>query len=243
MASNDINKQKSPRKISPHDIKQKFENNHWNLEFIPYVGRDFIAHSQKNNKSFNFFRNVLILDIGLEDNFNSVEEQAVNENCSFCLKNFINSLNDEINIKDLVYHCFLATKKIPQNKDSLCKYSVCLNKPIIFGKSVIYSEFNLNKKNIFGIKEDDLKLSAEILNEVILQAHPDIIFIFSNNLKDAINFSFFQTLNKSFNNYCNEANIKQITINPSDWMNPNCEKEEINRTIQILQEEKKTSTQ
>ena len=94
MPSNDINKQKTPRKISISYIKLKVKNNDWNLDFIPYIGPDFIQHSQKNNKSFNTFRNVLILDIGLEDNFNSVEEQAVNENCSFCLKNFINSLND-----------------------------------------------------------------------------------------------------------------------------------------------------
>ena len=241
MASNDINKQKSPRKISPHDIKQKFENNHWNLEFIPYVGQDFIAHSQKNNKSFNFFRNVLILDIGLEDNFNSVEEQAVNENCSFCLKNFINSLNDEINITDLVYHCFLATKKILQNKDSLFKYSVdvCAKGPIVLGESELYTEYELNKKNIFGIKEDDLKLSAEILNEVILQAHPDIILIFGDNLNSLIDFAFFQTFNEGFDDFCRKANIKHHTINPNAWKKPECKNVEANKTMLFLQDEKK----
>ena len=237
----DINKQKSPRKISIRDIKLKFKNNHWNLDFIPYIGRDFVVHSQKNNKSFNIFRNVLILDIGLEDKFNSVEEQAANENSSFCLKNFVSSLNDEINITDLVYHCFLATKKIPKNKNSLFKYSVdvCTKGPVVLDELELYTEYELNKKNIFDIKEDDLKLSAKILNEVILQAHPDIILIFGDNLNSLIDFAFLQTFNEGFGDFCRKANIKQLTINPNEWKKPEYKNVEANKTMLFLQDEKR----
>ena len=232
MTSNDT------RRIRNTTIKSKYRNKKLPEFLVPYIGPDFITHSQKNNKPFNTFRNILVLDIGLEDNFNSVDAQALNEGSSFCLKKFINSLSDEIDIKDVVYHCFLATKKIPRHEDPLFKYTVYFVWPVVHDGFILYDEYKLNEENFLDIKNYDLKLSAEILKEIILQAHPDIILVFGNNLEEVIDIAFLQTFKKKFKDYCSKSNVKQLTINPYNWKNPECENDEVEKTMRFLQEEK-----
>lgn len=80
--STQLNEIKPKREISKNIIKQKFKNENWNLDLMPYIGKEFIKHSQKNNKPYNKIRNILILDLGLEEKFKTVNDHRTKPSLS-----------------------------------------------------------------------------------------------------------------------------------------------------------------
>lgn len=166
----------------------KYRDKNWDKEIIPYIGENFVSHYKCNNKPYNKIRNVLVVDLGLTKEYNTVDAQ-VEQNGR--LKKFIDLLDGELEVGDIVYHCFL-NRKIENTLDGFST-----------------DELTLYKK----IKKDGLKVSAEILEYVIGKTRPDIIFIFGPRLNWLINYSF----NHEFNVLCQGIHSQKYIVNDSDF--------------------------
>ena len=171
-------------------ITDKYKNMKWDLDIIPYIGKNINSplRYKSNNKPYNEHRNILIIDLGLAEKNDTVEKQATQEGL---LKKFIDLLDEELKIDDIVYHCFL-NRKI---KNTLNGFST--------------NTFDLYKE----IKKGELKTSAEILEYIIRMTRPDIIFVFGPHLNSLINISF----NNKFNEWCQGINCVKYIANDFDW--------------------------
>ncbi len=241
--STQLNEIKPKREISKNIIKQKFKNENWNLDLMPYIGKEFIKHSQKNNKPYNKIRNILILDLGLEEKFKTVNDQATLDQRTFSLIEIIKSLNGEIKIDDIVYHCFLS-KKIPEFKTPINKFNPNLSNKDSTKLSNSFNPYlckNLEKiwfvsdglpseKTKFAISIDELKRSAEILESVIKWSRPDIIIYLGRALEYLIDYAFDQRYGHCLFPYCSGSNINCHTIEDPKY---------VSSTITFLENEKK----
>lgn len=241
--STPLNEIKPKREISKNVIKQKFKNKNWNLDLMPYIGKEFIKHSQKNNKPYNKIRNILILDLGLEEKFKTVSEQAISDQRAFSLTEIIKTLNGEIEIDDIVYHCFLC-KKIPEFKTPINKFNPNLSvkdstklsnsfNPYLcknLEKIWFVSDGHPNEKTKFSTTIDELKTSAEILESVIKWSRPDIIIYLGKALEYLIDYAFHQRYGDELFLYCSNSNINCHTIEDPRY---------VSSTISFLENEKK----
>lgn len=215
------------RVIKKSVIKQKFNDRNIAVSQIPYLGETFIGHSQQNTKPFNKIRNILVLDFALESVFKSVDEQARN---SEIVQRLIQNVDGEVNLDDIVYHCF-HTRPIPKQENILDRLSCPFKIPD--GKGACF-----NRKNIFGITEEDLSLSRELLEVVIKWCRPDIILVLGQSLQDLVNLSFYLTKKEFFDTYCQDGNVRYKTIGCEKWFDPFRKNLKDYDTIEFLKSEK-----
>lgn len=194
-------------------LRNKYDKNNWPSELVPYIGKDFLEHSQKNGKPYNTTRNVLVLDLGLDKKFKNVKAQALNDNRSFSLKNFIDALDGEVKIEDIVYHCFLTKTEFDNPLDRFNIDIVCKSRLVDCNCKRIKVIKEFNEKNNFGVSADDLKTSAEVLYRVVKWSRPDIVLILGKPLDKLIDYSFECKFNKKFSNYCEESNSRICVVN------------------------------
>lgn len=164
--SSEKQNKKNRRECSISIIKQKFRKKHIDVCMVPYLGKKYSKHSQKNNKSFNGIRNILVVDLWLSSKYSSVEEQILDTENPYSLKSLLPSFEGELDIDDLVYHCFFS-HSMHQQLDTVEKYRL--------------KSWGYDKKKHFvtkidlGITSNDIELSAEIFKDVIKWCRPDII--------------------------------------------------------------------
>lgn len=203
---------KRQRQISVPILKKKFRDEKVDVCMVPYLGKKYVVHSQKNNKAFNGFRNILVLDLWLNRKYKSVQEQALDEKCPYSLKNLLRCFDGELDIDDLVYHCFF-TRPVSQEQDNFEQYrSTSWEKN---GDNYIVKGMDLK------ITTEDLNNYAIILKDVIRCCRPDIILFLGEPLERLIagygdeqdhNFTFYNLFEES-NISCNIVDYLQIMCN------------------------------
>jgi|GEM_PF-6534685 len=132
----------------------------------------------------------------------SFAEYAEKDNGSFCLKHFLESIDNFVDKSQILYHSFFV-RPFPKFKQPLERFS-----------PPEQADYNVqvNNKNYFDASNRDLEESFSVFRDVINVCKPDIIIVIGLPLYRAIKKACINVTRKELDSFWDHSKIKSICL-------------------------------